>query len=145
MLYLQLGTRLEREKDKQERKERNEAEQAGVEMVQNWVIEETEEEEEGEAENQVVMTHGVPAVTLTLRVQTQGTGYITTAATYTDRRVLIKERCRFSWTKWKPYSASEQRAVGAKGYFLRHHSPVILKDRPKIWTDSYASVRMSSS
>jgi hypothetical protein len=67
------------------------------------------------------MTQGVPTVTRNLRVQTQGTGDVTTAAAYANRRKLLKARCRLSWIKWKPYLASEQGIVGVTGEILRHH------------------------
>jgi hypothetical protein len=109
-------------------------------------MEKTEEgEKEGEIEQQVVMTQAVPAVTLNLRVQTQGTRDVTTAAAYADKRKLLKARCRLTWTRWKPYLATEQRAVGATRDIPRPYSPANLRERPKMWTASYASVRMSSS
>jgi len=105
-------------------------------------MEGTEEEEEGEAEQQVVTTLGVPGVTLNLRVETQETGDVTTAVVYADKNQLLKARCRLSWTRWKRYFATEQRAVGATGEIPGLHSPASLRERPKMWTASYTSVRM---
>jgi hypothetical protein len=67
--------------------------------VGEGMMEVTEVEEEGEAEQQVVTTQGVPAVTLNLRVETQGTGGVTTAAAYAGRSRSRRISFKSSWTR----------------------------------------------